>query len=317
MLSYYLHNLDPFIFRISGEIGPRWYGLSYVLAFVGGYALLSWLAKRGYADIDKSKVGDFVCWAAIFGVMLGGRLGYFLFYKPEMLRDPVSILRVWEGGMSSHGGILGLALFTLYYARRHKLSCGNLGDNLVVGAPIGLFFGRCANFINGELYGRPSDRPWAVQFPKELLEPQNVKEVDRAVAACQQIAPNLDTPEAILQALPNSPQVEAALRTVLTPRHPSQLYEALLEGAVLFGILWIARTRFRFPNGVLCGLFLIGYAILRIIGEMYREPDAGMMGIFTRGQFFSLFLILLGLGYIIVAKMRPTYPKKLAEAAKN
>ena len=147
MLAYYLHNLDPIIFRIYDNVGPRWYGLAYVLAFVSSYFLFIWLSKRGYADLPPQRVGDFITGCALFGVIVGGRLGYVFFYKPEMLREPLSILRVWEGGMSSHGGMLGILLFTFYYARRHKISWLNLGDNLVVTAPVGLFFGRCANFI--------------------------------------------------------------------------------------------------------------------------------------------------------------------------
>src|ERR1051325_3119966 len=142
MLAYYLHNLDPIIFRIYDNVGPRWYGLAYVLAFISSYLLFLWLAKRGYADLPPQRVGDFITGCALFGVIIGGRLGYVFFYKPEMLREPLSIFRVWEGGMSSHGGMLGLLLFTCYYAHRHKISWTNLGDNLVVTAPIGLFFGR-------------------------------------------------------------------------------------------------------------------------------------------------------------------------------
>ena len=169
MLAYYLHDLDPFIFHFSENIGPRWYGLAYVLAFLCGYALLAWLTRRGYCDLPATKVGDFISATALFGVIIGGRLGYVFFYKPEMLREPLSILRVWEGGMSSHGGMLGIFFFALFYARRHNLSWRNLGDNLVVTAPIGLFFGRCANFINGELYGRAANLPWAVQFPQRIV----------------------------------------------------------------------------------------------------------------------------------------------------
>src|SRR5437016_6065452 len=139
-------------------------------AMVWGYFLFLWLSRRGYADLPPQRVGDFITGCALFGVIIGGRLGYVLFYKPEMLREPLSILRVWEGGMSSHGGMFGLLAFTFYYAHRHKISWTNLGDNLVVTAPIGLFFGRCANFINGELYGRITNVPWAMQFPKELLD---------------------------------------------------------------------------------------------------------------------------------------------------
>ncbi len=281
MLAYYLHNLDPIIFRIYDNVGPRWYGLAYVLAFVSSYFLFLWLSKRGYADLPPQRVSDFITGCALFGVIVGGRLGYVFFYKPEMLREPLSILRVWEGGMSSHGGMLGLLLFTLYYARRHKISWLNLGDNLVVTAPLGLFFGRCANFINGELYGRIANVPWAMQFPKELLD--HPQEAERAVAACARIDPSLTT---------------------------SQLYEAFFEGIVLFTILWFVRTRTRQPNGVLTGWFFICYAVFRIVIENFREPDAELIGAFTRGQFFSFFLIVIGAAFIVAAKRHPTFPKR-------
>jgi phosphatidylglycerol---prolipoprotein diacylglyceryl transferase len=310
MLAYYVHDLDPLIFRLWDNVGPRWYGLAYVLAFACSYALFRLLAKRGYADLPMAKVGDFITGAALFGVIVGGRLGYVLFYKPEMLRAPMSILRVWEGGMSSHGGMLGLLAFTFYYAWRHKISWLNLDDNLVVTAPVGLFFGRCANFINGELYGRATNVSWAVQFPKELTE--NVGQAERAIIACRQIDPSLNSSDAIVAAVRHQSQVKEVLRGILTPRHPSQLYEAFFEGIVLFAILWLVRTRMRQPNGVLAGLFLICYAIFRIVVENFREPDATLIAGFTRGQFFSFFLIAIGLAFVIVAKLRPTFPKKIA-----
>ena len=309
MLAYYLHDLNPLIFRIYDNVGPRWYGLAYVLAFISSYLLFFWLAKRGFADLPAERVGDFITGCALFGVIIGGRLGYVFFYKPEMLREPLSILRVWEGGMSSHGGMLGLLLFTFYYAHRHKISWMNLGDNLVVTAPIGLFFGRCANFINGELYGRITNLPWAMQFPKELLD--HPAEADRAIATCAQIDPSLTTPDAIIGAVYRQPKVATALRSILTPRHPSQLYEAFFEGIVLFAVLWFVRTRTRQPNGVLTGLFFVLYAIFRIVIEYFREPDAALIGPFTRGQFFSFFLIAIGIGFIAFAKTQPTYPKKV------
>src|SRR5437867_5498311 len=209
MLAYYLHSLNPIIFRIYDNVGPRWYGLAYVLAFVSSYLLFLWLAKRGYADLPPQRVGDFITGCALFGVIIGGRLGYVFFYKPEMLREPLSILRVWEGGMSSHGGMLGLLAFTFYYAHRHKISWTNLGDNLVVTAPIGLFFGRCANFINGELYGRATNVAWAVQFPKELFEDSYLK--DRAVAAAQTVNSSLIDPEQIIQAACHNSQLNDTL----------------------------------------------------------------------------------------------------------
>ncbi len=308
MLAYYLHDLDPIIFRIYDNVGPRWYGLAYVLAFISSYILLLWLAKRGFVDLPVAKVGDFITGAALFGVIIGGRLGYVFFYKPEMLREPLSILRVWEGGMSSHGGMIGLLLFTFYYAHRHKISWLNLADNLAVTAPVGLFLGRCANFINGELYGRITSIPWAMQFPKELLD--HPTEADHAISLCTQIDPSLTTPEAIVAAVNRQSQVVATLRSILTPRHPSQLYEAFFEGIVLFAILWLVRTRTRQPNGFLAGLFFVCYAIFRIVIEYFREPDATLIGPFTRGQFFSLFLFMIGLAFIAAARLRPSFPKK-------
>lgn len=304
MFAYYLHDFDPFIFHLWGNVGPRWYGMAYVLAFACGYWLLGVLAKRGYTQLRPEQVGDFVTWTALFGVMLGGRLGYVLFYRPEMLLDPLSILRVWEGGMSSHGGMLGVLICTYYYAWRHKISWTNLGDNLVVVVPVGLFFGRCANFINGELYGRITTVPWAVLFPKELLEPQNAAEADRALLAARQVAPSLTSPEAIVSGLHSHPQLREVLRPILTPRHPSQIYEALLEGVALFAILWLVRTRTRQPDGVLTGLFFVCYAIFRIVVENFREPDASLIAGFTRGQFFSFFLIAIGLAFIVTGEIR-------------
>ena len=309
MLAYYVHDLDPLIFRIYDNVGPRWYGLGYVLAFLAAYVVYRVLVRRGYADLPISKVGDFITGCALFGVIIGGRLGYVFLYKPEMLREPLSILRVWEGGMSSHGGMIGVLAFTFYFAWRHKISWTNLGDNLVVAAPIGLFLVRCANFINGELYGRATNVSWAMQFPKELTE--NAGEAQQAIVACTKLDPSLTSPDAIVAAVRHQSQVKEALRSILTPRHPSQLYEAFFEGIVLFAILWLVRTRMRQPNGVLTGLFFVFYAIFRIIVENFREPDAGLIAGFTRGQFFSFFLIAIGLAFVVFAKLWPVFPKKI------
>src|SRR5258705_1555158 len=146
MLAYYLHNLDPIIFRIYDNVGPRWYGLAYVLAFVSSYFLFLWLSKRGYADLPPQRVSDFITGCALFGVIVGGRLGYVFFYKPEMLREPLSILRVWEGGMSSHGGRVGLLLFTLFLPRRHKNSVRKLRAKLRAMAAVQLFCALFASF---------------------------------------------------------------------------------------------------------------------------------------------------------------------------
>jgi phosphatidylglycerol:prolipoprotein diacylglycerol transferase len=216
--------------------------------------------------------------------------------------------KFWEGGMASHGGILGIVIFTWIYARRKKIPWLNVGDNIVVAAPVGLFLGRCANFINGELYGRPATVPWAVYFPKELYasDAERVREVLVAASAAN---PQWGTLDAVLENA-GRPELRGILEANLSPRHPSQIYEGLLEGALLFSILWILRTRFRLPDGVLTGVFFIAYAVLRIVGEFFREPDAPLTGMFTRGQFLSLFLVLMGIGFLIAAKARPTWAPK-------
>ncbi len=297
VLAYYLHDLSPYIVRFPNGMGLHWYGLSYVLSFLICGWLYRWLAERGYTDLPAVQVSDFICWAAVFGVMLGGRLGWILFYGlwENHAHDPwYWPVAVWSGGMASHGGILGLVLFTFYWARRHKVSWTGIGDSLVVVAPIGLFLVRIANFINGELYGRPAgvpggvaSVPWAMLFPKEL--------------------PGEPIPLEVLQ---HDETVRAHLREILTPRHPSQFYEALLEGVVLFSLLWILRTRCRMPRGVLTGVFFILYAVLRIIGEMFREPDpAWSVGAISAGQFLSVFLVIIGASFITFGLRRKEYEK--------
>ncbi|HLB34120.1 MAG: prolipoprotein diacylglyceryl transferase [Verrucomicrobia bacterium RIFCSPHIGHO2_12_FULL_41_10] len=309
MLAYYVHDLSPFLIRFGNGFGIRWYGLAYILAFLFGTLLYRYLAKKGYSDLSPDQVTDFITWSALFGVVIGGRLGYMLFYDLDgFLQNPLIFFRVWEGGMASHGGIIGLALYSLWYAHRHHVSWLNLGDNLVVVAPIGLFLGRCANFINGELFGRATSSLWAMQFPKELLflPPGFVIATLNDTAA---IDPKFCTVEAVIDGVHSSPVLHDYLATILTPRYPSQLLEAFLEGIVLFSLLWILRTRCRLPNGVLTGIFFIAYALLRIAGETFREPDAPLTGFLTRGQFLSLFLILIGLAFVGAAFLRLRYPQ--------
>ncbi len=310
MLAYFIHDLNPFVIQFANGWGIRWYGLSYVLAFVAGYWLYVQLAKRGYSDLPASQVGDLITGTALFGVVLGGRLGYMLFYDwQNFVSNPLVFFRIMDGGMSSHGGMLGVIAFTWYYAHRKKVPWTNLGDNLVVVAPLGLFFGRVANFINGELYGRVASVPWAVQFPKELYEapPETVQ---LALQEAVTINPDWTSITEIVDNVRFSPELREQLAGTLSPRHPSQLYAAFLEGALLFVLLWILRTRFRLPNGVLTGVFFIAYAILRIMGEFFREPDAPLTGTLTRGQFLSLFLIIVGAAFVIFAWRRPTWAPK-------
>ncbi len=302
-LAYYTHQLSSYIVRFYGNFGLHWYGFAYVMAFVVGYLLYHWLAKRGYGELPPEKVLDFITLAAIFGVMLGGRLGWILFYGWDGVRaHPVTAFKLWEGGMASHGGIMGLVIFTWVYARWQRLSWPGVGDNLVVVAPIGLLFGRLANFVNGELWGRVvatlNPPPWAMRFPKEL--------------AGGELPPGLDAETAgrlVDGGYAHDPAALARLEQILPLRHPSQLYEAGLEGVVLFTILWIIRTRMRAPVGMLTGVFMVAYAVLRIVGEQFREPDIGIAFTWglTRGQFLSLFLILIGGAFIAYSLVTRRY----------
>ena len=306
MIAYYVHHCDPFIVQFWHGFGLRWYGTAYALGFVLGYMLFAWMARRGYSELSVDRAGDFITGVCLWGVLVGGRLGYALFYDfSNVLHEPWRLLRVWEGGMASHGGILAIILFTAWYAKRHKLSWGGLGDNVVVVAPIGIFFGRCANFINGELYGRISHVPWAVQFPREILELPDLG--DKAVLACKaSVNPLLDSPEAVVEASQHSAPVRELLSHILNPRHPSQIYEAAMEGLALFTALWILRTRFRLPEWVVTGAFFILYAAFRIFGEQFRQPDVGIpftLGL-TRGQFLSVFMLAIGTAFIVVGCLR-------------
>ena len=174
LFAFYVHHLSPFLIQFNDQIGIRWYGLAYIAGFIAAFYMMKLLARNGYGSLRENQVGDFVFYAALFGVLVGGRIGYVLFYRPSMItEDPLGILRVWDGGMASHGGILGLIIFSGIFARLHRISWTGVGDNLVAAAPIGLFFGRMANFINGELFGRITTVPWAMQFPSELLDHPN------------------------------------------------------------------------------------------------------------------------------------------------
>lgn len=303
-LAYYVHDLSPFLFQYGG-FGLRWYGLSYLAGFVVGILLYRRLAREGYSDLHPDQVTDFIAMGALVGVLLGGRLGYMLFYDPARLfHDPMVFFRVWEGGMASHGGIIGMTLYTLWYALRHHLSFRNLGDNIVVVAPLGLLFGRCANFINGELYGRVTGVSWAVQFPKEILN-YPPEQLDRFMAKTTAINPAFSDPEAVITGTAFSPALRELLAVEIAPRYPSQLVEASLEGLLLFALLWTLRTRVRLADGVLTGVFFITYALLRILGECFREPDAPLTAGLTRGQFLSLFMIVVGLLFLLSARLNP------------
>lgn len=336
VFATYVHHLDPIAFE-AGFVTLRWYGLAYLAGFGAGFLLLRYLAKRGLWVLKPEEAGDFIAAAALLGVFLGGRLGYVLFYQilesPEtrayVFANPLSIFKVWEGGMASHGGILGLFVFTWFYARRMKVTWTGLGDGLCVVAPLGILFGRLANFVNGELYGR-IDRTvsWAMKFPMALNDakaPEHLRfgEALNAVAAKVPAVAEVESAyrnaylsgsaaeqsemhqvafNTLLDANRQLPEVRGILEPYLEPRHPSQLYEGALEGLALFSILWFVRLKFpKAPDGLLTGLFFFFYALFRIVGEHFREPDAAMYGPITKGQFLSFFMFAFAAAFFVHA----------------
>ncbi len=245
-------DIDPVAIAI-GPIAIRWYALAYIAGILGGWRYAGYLNAGPWALVTKEKLDDFVVWVT-FGVIAGGRLGYVLFYKPGYyLSEPLEALFLWKGGMSFHGGALGVIVAIALFARKEKISLFRLGDLVTQAVPIGLFFGRLANFVNGELFGRPSDVAWAMVFPHGGPE----------------------------------------------PRHPSQLYQASLEGLALFAVLFVvSRTQYaRVRDGFVAGAFLAGYGVARIIGEFFREPDAHLgylLGPITMGMVLSLPMLAAG-----------------------
>lgn len=257
-------DIDPVALQL-GPVGIRWYALAYLAGFVLGWQLVMKLARQNSGPPQPKDFDDFLVWAVI-GTVLGGRLGYVLFYQPaHYLGAPWEALQIWHGGMSFHGGMLGVLLATVLFTRLRKIPFLAFADLIACVAPIGLFFGRLANFVNDELYGRVTSVPWAVLFP----------------------------------------------RGGFLPRHPSQLYEAALEGAVLLGLLLLCAQQpwVRQRPGLLLGLFMTGYAAFRSFVELFREPDAQiglLFGAFTMGQLLSLPMLLGGVSLVLWVMRRKT-----------
>lgn len=269
--SIWVHDLDPFLIQFTETLGVRYYGLAYVLGFLAAAWTLVQYARRGRSQLSEARVADFMI-AMVLGVVLGGRIGYFLLYDFEsVVARPVTLLRVWDGGMSFHGGLAGVVLAVAWYARAQRLPFLHLGDLACTVAPFGLLFGRIANFINGELWGKITDVSWAVIFPSS--------------------------------APPGTPL------ELIPPRHPSQLYEAATEGLLLLVYLqlrfWKTDTA-KVSPGQLSGEFFLGYAVMRIFCEHFREPDASLFWGISRGTFYSLFVIFAGIALIVVSRRRKT-----------
>lgn len=323
-----VHDFDPFALRISGDFGIRWYGLSYMMGFICAYMLIRWLSQKQRVGMTAQMVGDFVTYCAI-GTLVGGRLGYVLFYSPDLITKVKSTFPFWgvlavnEGGMASHGGMIGIVVACLLFARKYAVNSLYLFDLVAVVGPIGVFFGRIANFINGELVGRPCDAsyPLAVKFPQDISmwpgqEPERLAGladvVDKVGVGREQWLELVDKLKfdgsvreqvySILTQVVDSIQngntaAKEAIAPLLTPRYPSQLFGALGEGLFLFLILFFLWRKPRKP-GFIASVFIILYAIVRILDEHYRMPDAHIglqMFDLTRGQMLSIGMLTLGL----------------------
>ncbi len=281
--------IDPVLIHL-GPLAIRWYALAYIAGLLlGWWLVLRELAQtalwanppfKGKAPANAEEIGDLVVWAT-FGVILGGRLGWVIFYGIILccgdqsypycqglpwgfVHDPIKIVAAWQGGMSFHGGLIGVAVALWLFTRKRGLDVLRIGDLIATVAPIGLFFGRIANFVNGELWGRPTDVPWAMIFP----------------------------------------------RAGDIPRHPSQLYEAGLEGLLLFAIMQLALRKLRWHEkpGLMSGAFLILYGVFRTFVEFFREPDAPFLGPVTMGQTLSAVMIAAG-AWLVWRALRPASGK--------
>lgn len=334
-LGAWLHTIDPFALRISGDFGIRWYGLSYALGFLCAWLALRFLHSRGMARLPRERLTDAIVYAAM-GAVVGGRLGYILFYQPELLWMFEPTLPFWgvfmlnHGGMASHGGMLGVIVAGILVSRGVHTESGqriarapvlHVFDLYALITPFGLMLGRLANFINGELLGRVvalpgEDAPWwAVRFPQEigsghdagLRTPEQEWALDELIRdsslPSQSPGEALEAVIAKLQA--GSTEVAQRLEPLLSARHPSQLYQALAEGIVLTGVLWLIAMKPRRP-GVVTAFFLICYGILRIATEFVRLPDPGVSGLagLSRGQLLSLGMVAVGVALLVFVKKR-------------
>ena len=262
LLAIPFPDIDPVAFEI-GPLVVRWYALAYIAGILAGWKYCQWLNRRPAGLVAQTALDDFLAWA-VLGIILGGRLGYVLFYQPgHFLANPLAVLEVWRGGMSFHGGLVGTIVAMILFARARRIPLLALTDLVAAATPIGLGLGRIANFVNGELYGRPTDVSWAIVFPAGGPE----------------------------------------------PRHPSQLYEAMLEGVGLFLLLFVLARVFearKWP-GLISGVFLLGYGATRIFAEFFREPDSQLgflWGGATMGQLLSLPMMAGGLALLLIARRR-------------
>ncbi len=255
--AYFIQHAHPYVPLLPhhGGFGIRFYSLAYLTGFYVLFVGMRWQAARGWSLLRGEVIADYVTWVAMGGVILGGRLGYCLLYEPHRtFTDPLSFFQLWKGGMASHGGILGVIIVMICFSRAKKIPFYNIADATAFCVPITLYLGRCANFLNGELWGRPTSAWWGVVFHDAPL-----------------------------------------VHGINVPRYPSQMIEAVLEGLLLQAVLVAVRLRGR-REGAVALTFMAGYAILRIVGEQFREPDEDIgfwFGDITQGQLLSGLMLLI------------------------
>jgi phosphatidylglycerol:prolipoprotein diacylglycerol transferase len=348
LANSYFHTLDPFLVRFPPSwpmAGIRWYGLAYALGFIVGWLIVRWVAGKPWSPLPKEKVGDLM-FAVIIGVLVGGRLGYVFFYEPKLLLQTSNHFPFWDllainkGGMASHGGMIGVILAVWWFGKRNQIPVLHILDIGSLGCAPGLCFGRVANFINAELWGKPLPSAmqgsanggvpwWSIKYPQEITEvwypihkgvagahPQAV--VDHATASLQEveakIGPLIGTDNGFFDRVvevardvgdPLQPQVESLLRPMLTAHYPSQIFQAISDGPVLIALLVLVWLKPRKP-GVVGSWFLILYGILRVVTEIFRQPDEGVALILglSRGQLLSVLMIATGFVCLAIAKRR-------------
>ena len=265
--SHYVVDFDPFAIRFPDGFflaGVRWYGLAYLAGFIIALLLFNLYSSKGRSPLSKDDNSTLITYL-LFGVILGGRLGYMLFYDfPNFIANPLTAFQIWKGGMASHGGFIGVLVAMIFFARSKKVGFWTVSDIVVISATPGIFLGRLANFVNGELWGKVSDVYWAMIFP-------------------------------------HSAPVRTPIEQIAA-RHPSQLYEAFAEGLFIFAVLQYQFWKRKPASGIISGEFLAIYGIVRIFCEMFREPDVGIsliMGM-SRGTFYSIFAIAAGLAIMFL-----------------
>ncbi len=336
----YFHSLDPFIIQFTEDFGLRWYSMAYIMGFAMGYFLIKSLIKINRTPLSKNEILDLIIWGA-FGVILGGRMGFALFYAPNILiefdtRFPYwEFLKVYHGGLASHGGIIGLVVAMILFAKKRGFSAYHCLDLVAFGSGVGIIFGRMANFINGELLGRITEGKtlWAVQFPQEMLlwiadkKTEHLKDLSSIV---HKVKINLNADmwnnwiyqfesygsykaqiysvvHSLIKACENgNKEVIAALKEIISFRHPSQIYQAFLEGFIPLMVVFILWRKKSFKPGVIAGVWAVCYGFMRILGEQFRMPDAELgfeaLGL-TRGQWLSIFMLIgLSIYFILVWK---------------